>query len=243
MPPRRSEELPRGAQSGGDKQALLRTPRLAAMPLPPSEQLQREWLTVIVLGASGGLALNKVFPALRGLEQGRFLPRHTRILAAARTHNTTEGFRRILLARESQGPAPSASASALDGVGCAPSLLACLLQTSSFPPSPLCVASHTYTTRIYPPCPPENQDPRRAVRPAGVVPEAAPSLPVTLPFLRGPSRLVPARLPPAHNLPPARERRGPASPRVLSPPTKPFHSLHTCPVINQTFPSLRCTSI
>ena len=55
------------------------------MPLPPSEALQREFLSIIVLGATGDLATKKLFPALRDLGAGHFLPRCTRILATGRT--------------------------------------------------------------------------------------------------------------------------------------------------------------
>ena len=66
------------------------------MPLPPIDALQRELLTIVILGATGDLATKKLFPALRGLDAGRFLPRRTRILATGRTYFADDNFRASL---------------------------------------------------------------------------------------------------------------------------------------------------
>jgi len=55
--------------------------------------------TVVILGASGDLAIKKLFPALFGLHHGGLLPRRCTIVGYARSELSPEGFRAKVASR------------------------------------------------------------------------------------------------------------------------------------------------
>jgi len=59
-------------------------------------ELKAKALTVVIIGGSGHLAKNKIFPALYALFNQKLLPDHASIVGYARTHYSNEEFRKFI---------------------------------------------------------------------------------------------------------------------------------------------------